>query len=554
MISHLHITNYALIRDIEFAPTAGFNIITGETGAGKSIILGAISLLRGTRADMRAVSNPDSKSVVEAVFAVSPATSALIEPMLVEADIDNNGDEIILRRELLPSGRSRAFINDTPVNLATLGAVADRLVDIHSQHKNLLIADPQFQLKVIDSIADNAALLESYHIIYAQYRQALKEFADMRRSIDNTRADADYIKYQLDELLTLSPVAGEDDELNERRETLADSVDIATAVSDAGQCLAWGDANAIDMLDRAIEALQIASTDEVSALAARLEAVKGEVEAVASALESMAVTVGDAPEQIAQIDSRLGRLNTLMARHKVKSAAELAEIAQALTARLAALDDADTILGDLEAKARRLKRQALEAATVLSQRRCDTAAALAERITEEARPLGLPNLVVNIDVAAGKLNPDGIDTVDFRFAFNKNQEPQSIGATASGGEISRVMLTLKSILADSVNLPTIIFDEIDTGVSGDIAARMGAMMRRLSRSMQVLAITHLPAVAACGEHHFKVYKRDGDDATGTYITTLGTEERRHELAAMLGGRSDDPAALAAADSLLNNYQ
>lgn len=554
MISHLHITNYALIRDIEFAPVAGFNIITGETGAGKSIILGAISLLRGTRADMRAISNPDSKSVVEAVFTIAPATRALIEPLLADADIDNNGDEIILRRELLPSGRSRAFINDTPVNLATLGAVADRLVDIHSQHKNLLIADPQFQLKVIDSIAGNASLLESYHNIYAQYRHALKEFADMRQSIDNTRADADYIKYQLDELRTLSPVAGEDDELNERREALADSVDIATAVSDAGQCLAWGDANAIDMLDRAIEALQTASTDEVSALAARLEAVKGEVEAVASALESMAVTVGDAPEQIAQIDSRLSRLNTLMARHKVKSAAELAEIAQALTARLAALDDADTILGDLESKARRLKRQALEAATVLSQHRRDTAIALAERITEDARPLGLPNLVVNIDVAVGKLNPDGIDTVDFRFAFNKNQEPQSIGATASGGEISRVMLTLKSILADSVNLPTIIFDEIDTGVSGDIAARMGAMMRRLSRSMQVLAITHLPAVAACGEHHFKVYKRDGDDATGTYITTLGTEERRHELAAMLGGRSADPAALAAADSLLNNYQ
>lgn len=554
MITHLHITNYALIDDMELSPRDGLNIITGETGAGKSIILGAISLLRGARADMRAIADRNRKSVVEAFFSTSETTRNALAQLMSDSDIDDpDGESVILRRELLPSGRSRAFINDTPVTLTTLGTVADRLIDIHSQHKNLLLADGEFQLRVLDSLAGNGPLLDKYHGLYAEYRSMLRTFADTRAEIDRTRADADYIRYQLDELNRLNPVAGEDTDLAERRDALAASEAVARAISESGRCLAWSDSSAIELIDTALEALQGAAdlSGEMAALANRLEAVRSETDSIAEALRSASESVAGSPAAVAEIDNRLDRLNVLMNRHRVDSAAALAAVRDKLAERLESLDDAETTLSDLEAGARSLKRRALETATELSQRRKAAAADLAQRLAVEARPLGLNNLAVDISVTTGKLNADGIDTVDFLFAFNKNQTPRSIGDTASGGEISRVMLTLKAILADKVNLPTIIFDEIDTGVSGDVAARMGRMMKRISADMQVIAITHLPSVAACGETHFRVYKADTDDTTNTHIARLGDDERLHELAAMLGGRADDPAALAAAKSLFD---
>ncbi|MCM1032584.1 MAG: DNA repair protein RecN [Odoribacter sp.] len=554
MISHLRITNYALIRDIELSPQQGFNIITGETGAGKSIILGALGLLRGNRADAKAMGNPGLKSVVEADFSLTEDTRRQLKPLLESADIDDAGDQCIIRREILPSGRSRAFVNDTPVKLTDLGPIADRLVDIHSQHKNLLLADSDFQLRVIDSIARNSESIATYRKIYEEYRALIHEYSDTRQEIERTRADADYIKYQLDELTNLNPVEGEDVELQERRRSLAASETEARALSQAGEILAWGDVNVSDLLDRALEALQegAAESRQLNDLAERLNSAMTEVNDIADTITAAAAKVGDSPAMIEEIDSRLQRLNTLMTRHKASSAGKLIEIRNSLARRLTALTDADATLADMEHRARALKRRALEAAAVITEGRKRAATLLVEKLLEKARPLGLSNLTAEIAVTTGRLNPNGVDTVDFRFSFNKNQPLQSIGATASGGEISRVMLALKSILAGSVNLPTIIFDEIDTGVSGDVAARMGDMMASLARDMQVITITHLPAVAAYGKAHFKVFKRDGDDSTETYITPLDHEERRHELAAMLSGKSNDEAALAAADSMLNH--
>ncbi len=553
MISSLNITNYALIRDLSINPGPGFNIITGETGAGKSIILGALGLLRGNRVENRSVKSPDEKSVVEAEFILSEGTRKSLAPIFAENDIDDAGDRCIMRRELLPSGRSRAFINDTPVTLPVMAAVADRLVDIHSQHKNLLLADAGFQLRVLDSIADNAALLDEYHIIYKEFREALKRFTDTRAEIERTRADADFVKYQIDEINRINPVEGEEEELENRRESLALTETIARALSGAGEALNWGETTAGTLLDAALASLQQASeaSEEVASLAERLEAVMGEVDDIATSVSSLAESVGDSPARLEEIDRRLDRLNAVMARHNVSTALELVEIRDSLIGRLQALEDADNILGMLKKQGSELKKRAVEVATVISERRRAAAARLSAELRERAMPLGLSNLVVDINVESDKLNADGRDTVDFRFAFNKNQQPQSIGATASGGEISRVMLALKSILAGSVNLPTIIFDEIDTGVSGDVAARMGNMMADIAGNMQVITITHLPAVAARGDRHFKVFKRDSDNSTETFVTLLDDEGRRNEIALMLGGNANDPAAIAAADSMLS---
>lgn len=556
MITYLHIVNYALIRDLTLEPGPRFNIITGETGAGKSIILGALGLLRGNRADMQAVRNQAEKSIVEAHFALDEPTRRTLKPILERADAYTEGDDAtcILRREILPSGRSRAFINDTPVNLGALAEVSDRLIDIHSQHKNLLLSDAGFQLRVLDSLADNQALLADYRERYTEFRAALKEYTDARTTIERTRADADYLKYQLDELDNLAPAAGEDEDLRAQRDRLSANEATARALTTAADALSWGECSALVSVDRALEALQDIEgvAADIDSLAERLVSVKAELSDIADTVAAAAGETGDAPAMIEQIDSRLSRLDIMTARHKVASSAALVEIRDSLARRLEDLGDADNILGELEKAARARKRAAMQTAETLSQRRRAAAADLEAQLREVAAPLGLNNLVVDIDIEHVKLNADGCDAVDFRFAFNKNQQPSSIGATASGGEISRVMLALKSILADRVNLPTIIFDEIDTGVSGDIAARMGDLMARIAGSMQVITITHLPAVAARGDRHFKVFKRDNEVDTETFVTPLDREQRIAELATMLGGDPADHTAVAAAKSMLKS--
>ncbi len=558
MITRLRISNYALIRELQIKPDATFNIITGETGSGKSIIMGALSLLQGRRSDAKTFGVQLEKSAVEAEFSLNPELTNAINSILTEAGAGDSAlcadNRCVLRREIAPSGRSRAAVNGVQVQLAVLGSVASLLLDIHSQHTNLLLADSAFQLEVIDTLAKNEELLTEYRKIYADYRVALHNFANTRDEIERTRADADYLEYQLNELDSLDLTEGEEEELEQQRIALANASELGEFLTTAANSLQWNEINATDLIGQALSALNSAAaiSDDFADYAERLQSAADEIDDIADAISQQAMSMREDPQNLEDIERRLSRIYALKNKHRVDSVEALIKIRDNLAGRLNTLNDAGHLLKELEHTARNLKRAALEKATELSSRRKTAAAELVSELTSRARPLGMDNLSFDVRVTSGKLNPDGIDSVEFLFAFNKNQEPASIGTRASGGEISRVMLALKSITAEHRHLPTIIFDEIDTGVSGDVANRMGALMADISRHLQVMTITHLPQVAAKGRRHFKVFKRDDETSTRTFITELTPEERRAELAVMLSGNPTDSAALAAADNLLKH--
>ncbi len=556
MIESLHISNYALIDsiDIEFAP--GFNIITGETGAGKSIIMGALSLLLGGRADSRAIRCTDRKSVIEAVFSVDAADG--VAAILKQNDLDADGTEIILRRELSASGgRSRAFVNDTPVNLPLLKQVAERLVDIHSQHENQLLAQPDYQLGIIDSLAGNGALLAEYGTAYDAFRAALKKYTDTRDLIRRTRDDADFIQYQYEQLAAMSLQPGEHQALEQEREVLSNVGEIKDSLEKALSPLVNAPENVLSLLTAAVGAVrELAETFEggdvdYSALADRLDSARIEISDVTDTISDVDSRTGADPHRLADVERRLSELYSLELKHHVEDADGLIALRDRLARQIEALDDAENVLSALEHAARRAKKTAWELAQQLSERRSAAASDFAMRLRERAALLGMPNLRCEISITKDKLGSEGLDHVQFLFAFNKNQPLMPVGNTASGGELSRLMLTVKSIVAESMHLPSIIFDEVDTGVSGDIAGRMGAMMAEMGRYIQVITITHLPGVAACGRRHFKVYKEDDETSTNTRIRTLAEEERPGEIALMICGSSDDEAALANARALLS---
>lgn len=556
MIESLHISNYALIDsiDIEFAP--GFNIITGETGAGKSIIMGALSLLLGGRADSRAIRCTDRKSVIEAVFSVDAADG--VAAILKQNDLDADGTEIILRRELSASGgRSRAFVNDTPVNLPLLKQVAERLVDIHSQHENQLLAQPDYQLGIIDSLAGNGALLAEYGTAYDAFRAALKKYTDTRDLIRRTRDDADFIQYQYEQLAAMSLQPGEHQALEQEREVLSNVGEIKDSLEKALSPLVNAPENVLSLLTAAVGAVrELAETFEggdvdYSALADRLDSARIEISDVTDTISDVDSRTGADPHRLADVERRLSELYSLELKHHVEDADGLIALRDRLARQIEALDDAENVLSALEHVARRAKKTAWELAQQLSERRSAAASDFAMRLRERAALLGMPNLRCEISITKDKLGTEGLDHVQFLFAFNKNQPLMPVGNTASGGELSRLMLTVKSIVAESMHLPSIIFDEVDTGVSGDIAGRMGAMMAEMGRYIQVITITHLPGVAACGRRHFKVYKEDDETSTNTRIRTLAEEERPGEIALMICGSSDDEAALANARALLS---
>lgn len=558
MIRNLHISNYALIEelDIEFAP--GFNIITGETGAGKSIILGALSLLLGGRADQRAVRDTGRKSVIEAVFGYSKAPA--VAAVLATNELDGaDACECILRREILPGGRSRAFVNDTPVTLGVLRDVAVHLVDIHSQHQNLLLASADYQLDIIDTLAGSADLLAEYGKAFAEYKVALKEYKDTREMILRSRADAEFISFQFSQLDGMNLLAGEDEALERERELLTNLSEIKSKIRQAADPLSDSPSNALGELHRAVAALEnLAVTlgdpgegeTNFHILAERLESARVEIADIADTLADYDLSLDVDPGRLLEVEERLGQIYSLESKHHAASTDELIVIRDRLGAQLAALDDSDATLGKLEGAARRAKKNAVGLAERLSELRATTAAAFSQELRAKAATLGMPNLRCEITLTRGKLGPSGFDQIQFLFAFNKNQALTPVGATASGGEISRLMLTVKSIVASRMQLPSIIFDEVDTGVSGDIAARMADMMQDISNTIQVITITHLPGVAAMGSRHFKVYKEDDEKATTTRVQLLSPEERIAEIALMLGGDASDSAALAAADALI----
>lgn len=551
MLQTLSISNYALIDRVEIDFTAGFNVITGETGAGKSIMLGALSLLLGGRADTRTVADPSRKSVIEADFLLESDYPGL-RALCVENDIDWDGKHCLLRREISAAGgRSRAFVNDSPVALSRLRDVALHLIDIHSQHQNQLLAQPSFQLDVIDALAGNAGRLEEYRRRYEAFKAAVKRLKVTQKKLELSRENEEYTRYQLARIDELNLSPGEQQELERQRE-------VATNISSLKSGLrrviaALSDDNDEGVISRLHEA-EAASASIVSLLGeevtSRLESARIEIEDILSTFTHADEDLQSDPRLLEEIEQRLSAIYDLQRRHKVETVEDLIAIAESLRSRLTVIDNGDEEVSHLRAEARRLRALALEQAAQLSEARHEAASQLRDELLRVARPLGMKNLDVDIRVSPADISSTGTDHVDFLFSFNKNQPLTTVAGVASGGEISRLMLSVKTIIASHMRLPSIIFDEIDTGVSGEVAGRMGAMMRQMASDIQVIAITHLPTVAAKGASHFKVYKYDDETSTHTAIRRLSDDERIDELAMMLSGDSAGSEARAAAASLM----
>lgn len=552
MIKTLHISNYALIDRIDITFFPGLNIITGETGAGKSIILGALGLLLGGRADTKVVRDPNVKSVIEATFSADGYTS--LQQFCEENDIDWDDDTVILRREISTTGRSRAFINDSPVNLAQLQTAGLFLIDIHSQHQNLLLASPPYQLQVIDSVACNATLNDEFHTLYNSYRQALRQYKQERIALDKARTNEEFLRYQYDMLVNAQLQPGELEELENERKLLANMAQVKASLQLIGGALTDGDTNADDLVrEAAAEASQIASyVDDGEALADRLEALRVELRDIAATFADADGALSDDPARLDEVEERLNLLYDLLRRQQAETIEQLIEIRDRLANEIKAIDLGDEGLQKSETAAKKAKRAAMEKAEELSASRKAAAQQFAADLKERATPLGMKNLQVEISIKPVQLSATGIDAIEFLFAFNKNQPLMPVGSTASGGEISRLMLSIKSLVAHKMQLPSIVFDEVDTGVSGDVAHRMGALMKDISENIQVIAITHLPQVAAKGNAHFRVFKTDTDSSTITRIELLSPENRIAEIAQMLSGSTIDQAALANARALIDN--
>lgn len=551
MLNSLHISNYALIDNIDIRFHAGLNIITGETGGGKSIILGALSLLLGERADLRSIGNSERKSVIEAEFDIKDNVG--LRNYCRENDIEADDDVMIMRREISPTGRSRSFINDTPVRLEDMKEVGLRLVDIHSQHQNQLLSSPDFQLRIIDSLADNGKSLNEFSELYSSYKTALHKLKATKSAIAKDRENADFMQFQLQRLDELDLQSGEADTLEAEREQIAEAADARERFNEVMIALSAGETNALSLLSDATGALDniLVHLPAEAEVKERLDNMMTELADIADTIEEAASAFpADLSSDLEAIERRLRRIEDVKDRQGVSSADELIQVRTRLQSRLQRLEDSENILKELEQEARKAKKLAVEQAARITAARKRAAEEFAAVLRETAMPLGMKNLVCEIAVEPTDMSATGADNIEFRFAFNKNQVPVAVGSVASGGEISRMMLSIKSIIAHRMSLPTVIFDEVDTGVSGDVADRMGRMMRDIGENIQVITITHLPQVAAKGEHHFKVFKHDTDTSTVTHIKELSRAERTDELALMLSGDSTNPASRAAAEELL----
>lgn len=551
MLKSLHISNYALIETVDIDFVEGLNIITGETGAGKSILLGALGLILGARADLKAIRNPQKKTVVEAEFNISSYPG--INDVLLANDIDTDDSFCILRREITSKGGSRAFINDTPVNLNIIREVAVRLIDIHSQHQNLLLADSAYQLSIIDTLAGNQQLLIQYSELYKAYRQALRNYTSTRDMLTRSRDDAEYLSYQLAQIDEMKLKPDEQNELEHQREILANVTDIKTRLRNAIDAIT-SDNNVITAIRRSSEELSRLDEiyDEAPSLAARLNSASIEINDILDTLYDYDNTLLANPDELSEIESRLSAIYSLETRHHVDNSDQLIKLAEKLRAQLNTISNGDEQLARLELEAKKAKKAAVILAREISSRRMAAAADFVTELKKTATPLGLDNIQFEIPFRATKLSPTGIDNIDFIFAFNKNQQLMTVGRTASGGEISRVILAIKAVVSEKMALPTIIFDEVDTGVSGDIANRMGRMMTNIADHTQVITITHLAQVASKGRRHFKVYKLDDDTSTQTHIDVLSADERISEIALMISGNPENAGARSTAAEMLSS--
>ncbi len=553
MLKCLNISNYALIDKLELDLSSGLTIVTGETGAGKSIIMGALMLLLGERADSRIVTDGTAKTVVEATFDVAAYG---LEPLFAANDIDYNEHECILRREVSATGRSRAFVNDTPVTLALLRDIATRLIDIHSQHNNMLLADPAYQLRVLDSIADNQEALTRYRELYRQMVTAERDLHDLQQQLERDKAELDYISFQHNQLAELNLIAGEDADLEAEHTMLANVETLKEQLWDVTSLLDNDEHSMLTDLQTIVNRLDAAADKmgDVAELPERVKSCLIELKDVCAAVRTAEERLQHDPQRLQQIDDRLNAIYELERKHNVHTVDELLQLQHSLAQRMNAITAGDDRVAALQQQVAQARAQAQEVAATLHRRREQAAEQLTEQLSALAATLAMRNLKFVIDFAQCDLCPTGADAVNFLFAFNKNQTPMSVKDTASGGEISRVMLCVKTVMARVMQLPTIVFDEVDTGVSGDVADMIGKLMSEIAAKIQVIAITHLPQVAACAHSHLLVYKTDEQDRTITRVTALDDEGHLREVARMLSGRDVDRAALDNARSLINQHK
>ena len=551
MIKQLHISNYALIDklDIEFAD--GLTIITGETGAGKSIILGALSLILGERADVKAIRDTAAKTIVEATFDIA---GYRLERFFQDNDIDWNEHECLIRRELSPTGRTRAFINDSPVQLNVLRELSTRLLDIHSQHSNMLLSRPSFQLSILDSIAQNGQLLEKYHLAYQAYRNAISQLEKTEQEMKQLKRNEDYIRFQLNQLHEMQLQPDEDQQLEALQNKLSNITTLKEALWSVESELNSEENSVLERLSSVAQRLEDAeqNLNEVEGMSERVRSALIDLKDIAMSVSSIVDTLNDDPAELARVDERLNNIYTLERKHNAQDVNELINIQHDYEKQLGEIEHNDDIIEELKAQVQANHAAATELAKKLAARRHDAAKSFGKEFLALATPLGMKNIAFDVAFDHTDLTPSGTDDVNFMMAFNKNQQPMPVKDTASGGEISRVMLCIKTIIARHMQLPSIIFDEVDTGVSGDVANMIGEMMADIARSIQVIAITHLPQVAANGDHHMRVYKTDTDKETLTRVETLDQQEHITEVARMLSGKELNQAAIENAKSLIKH--
>lgn len=554
MLKQLYIKNFTLIDELDIQLHPGFSVITGETGAGKSIILGAIGLLLGNRADTKAIKAGCDRCTIEAHFDLSRYD---MQNFFTEHDIDYDAEDTIIRRELTAAGKSRAFINDTPVALSLMRELGESLVDIHSQHQNLLLQKEDFQLNVVDIIAQDSKLLGDYRATYNQYRQAQQRLAKMEEEIARSRENEEFLRFQFKELDHAQLVEGEQESLEQEAETLTHAEDIKTALYDADNTLTNEDGSILERLKSTCQ--QLASIKEVypaiAEAAERLDSSYIELKDIAQEIGTNVDRVDFEPARLDEINSRLDTIYSLQQKFHVQDISGLIEIRDNIKQQLDHIGNSDEELAALQQEAEHWLSKAGQAARKLTELRTRTAKKIETEMQKRLVPLGIPNVRFEISFTAKPLSSDGADKVNFLFSANKSTPLQPVSQVASGGEIARVMLSLKAMISGAVKLPTIIFDEIDTGVSGKIAEKMAQIMAEMGElDRQVISITHLPQIAAMGRHHYKVLKEETPQGTRSHMTELTEEQRVSEIAQMLSGSDITEAALANAQELLKNYR
>lgn len=550
MLRSLYIQNYALIEKLDISFGAGFSVITGETGAGKSIILGAIGLLLGQRAEVKAIRQGASKCVIEARFDISAYG---MEPFFEENELEYE-EECILRREVYASGKSRAFINDTPASLVQMKELGEQLIDVHSQHQNLLLNKEGFQLNVLDILSHNDEQLSAYQSLYREWKQAQQDLADLITRAEQNKADEDYIRFQLEQLEEADLSAGEQEELEQETDTLSHAEEIKAGLFRVGQLLTSDEGGLLAGLKESLNTMLGLQKvySPATELAERLESTYIELKDVSQEVSSQEEDVEFNPERLEEVNDRLNLIYTLQQKHRVTTVEELLALTEEYAAKLAAITSYDERIGELTTLCDTLYNKVKKQAAVLTKARAGAAREVEKQMASRLVPLGMPNVRFQVEMGMRKEpGVHGEDTVNFLFSANKNGALQSISSVASGGEIARVMLSIKAMIAGAVKLPTIVFDEIDTGVSGEIADRMADIMQEMGeQDRQVISITHLPQIAARGCAHYKVYKQDNETETNSHIRRLADEERVEEIAHMLSGATLTEAALNNAKALL----